>query len=176
VFWVGTLFLAIAVIAVSGMPSLAYSRWAWVAVVQRLLLSRISRATQKTMRKTKFLVKVVHGARAAEYVQRSDRNPVQTTLKRNLALAIARWTGEDVVSCLGNSRRNQSSCRSTSASRTTVPVESGPGNNCFPATSCSLRDYVNITETARHTNSLDIEAKWWRNHEYRDHLEAAAKR
>src|SRR5438105_3000406 len=74
------------------MPSLAYSKWAWVAVVQRLLLSRTSRATQKTIRKTKFLVKLVV-LRSAECVQRSDRNPVHTMLKRNVALAIARWIG-----------------------------------------------------------------------------------
>jgi drug/metabolite transporter (DMT)-like permease len=39
VFWVGTLFLAIVVIAVSGMPSLAYSRRAWVAVAEQGVLA-----------------------------------------------------------------------------------------------------------------------------------------
>ena len=56
------------------------------------------------MKNTKFLVKVIRGTRAAEYVQRIDRSPVQTTLKRNLALAMGRLTAEDVVSSLGNSR------------------------------------------------------------------------
>jgi hypothetical protein len=61
-------------------------------------------ATQETMQNTKFLVKVVRGTRAAEYVQRIDRSPVQTTLKRNLALAMGKLTAEDVVNSLGNSR------------------------------------------------------------------------
>jgi hypothetical protein len=56
------------------------------------------------MKNTKFLVKLVRGTRAAEYVQRIDRSPVQTTLKRNLALAMGRFTAEDVVNSLGNSR------------------------------------------------------------------------
>src|SRR5207245_6570216 len=49
-------------------------------------------ATQETMKNTKFVVKVVRGTRVAEYVQRIDRSPVQTTLKRNLALAIWHWS------------------------------------------------------------------------------------
>ena len=57
------------------------------------------------MKNTKFLVKVIRGARAAEYVQRIDRSPIQTTIKRNLALVMGRLTAEDVVSSLGNSRR-----------------------------------------------------------------------
>jgi len=56
------------------------------------------------MKNTKFLVRVIRGTRAAEYVQRIDRSPVQTTLKRNLALAMGRLTAKDVVSSLGNSR------------------------------------------------------------------------
>jgi hypothetical protein len=62
------------------------------------------RATQETMKNTKFLVKVIRGNRAAEYVQRIDRSPVQTTLKRNLALVMGKLTAEDVVNSLGNSR------------------------------------------------------------------------
>ena len=46
---------------------------------------------------TKFLVKVVRGTRAAEYVQRIDRNPIQTTMKRNLALVMGKLTAEEVV-------------------------------------------------------------------------------
>ena len=34
------------------------------------------------MKSTKFLVKVIRGARAAEYVQRIDRSPIQTTIKQ----------------------------------------------------------------------------------------------
>ena len=59
-------------------------------------------ATQETMKNTKFLVKVVRGTRAPEYVERID--PVQTTLKRNLALAMGKLTAEDVVNSLLNSR------------------------------------------------------------------------
>ncbi len=56
------------------------------------------------MTSTKFVVKVSRGTRAAEYVQRIDRSPVQTTLKRNLALVMGKLTAEDVVKSLGNSR------------------------------------------------------------------------
>ena len=56
------------------------------------------------MKNTKFLVKMVRGTRAAEYVQRIDRSAVETTVKRNLALAMGRLTAEDVVSSLANSR------------------------------------------------------------------------
>ncbi len=72
--------------------------------VQRLLLSRTFQARQEIMKNTKFLVKVVRGTRAAEYVERIDRSPVQTTLKRNLALAMGKLTAEDVANSLGNSR------------------------------------------------------------------------
>jgi hypothetical protein len=56
------------------------------------------------MKNTKFLVKVVRGTRAAEYVQRIDRNPIQTTMKRNLALVMGKLTAEEVVISLGSSR------------------------------------------------------------------------
>ena len=56
------------------------------------------------MKNTKFVVKVVRGTRAAEYVRRIDPGPVQTTLKRNLALVMGKLTAEDVVNSLGNSR------------------------------------------------------------------------
>jgi hypothetical protein len=56
------------------------------------------------MKNTKFLVKLIRGTRAAEYVERIDQSPVQTTLKRNLALAMGKFTAEDVVKSLGNSR------------------------------------------------------------------------
>jgi len=56
------------------------------------------------MKNTKFVVKMVRGTRVAEYVQRIDRSPIQTTLKRNLALLMGKLTAEDVVNSLGNSR------------------------------------------------------------------------
>ena len=56
------------------------------------------------MKNSKFMVKVIRGTRAAEYVQRIDRIPVATTLKRNQALVMGKLTAEDVVNSLGNSR------------------------------------------------------------------------
>ena len=56
------------------------------------------------MKNTKFLVKVVRGTRAAEYVERIDRSPVKTTLKRELALIMGKLTAEDVANSLGNSQ------------------------------------------------------------------------
>jgi hypothetical protein len=56
------------------------------------------------MKNTRFVVKVVRGTRPAEYVQRIDRSPVQTTLKRNLALVMGKLTAADVVNSLENSR------------------------------------------------------------------------
>jgi hypothetical protein len=56
------------------------------------------------MKSTKFVVKVNRATRAAEYVQRTDRKPFQTTLKRNLALVMGKFTAEDVAKSLENSR------------------------------------------------------------------------
>jgi hypothetical protein len=59
------------------------------------------------MKNTKFLVKVNRGgARATEYVQRIDRSPIQTTTNRKLALAMGRFTAEDAVKSMQNSRCN----------------------------------------------------------------------
>ncbi len=56
------------------------------------------------MKNTKFLVRVVRGTRAAQYVERIDRSPVKTTLKRDLALIMGKLTAEDIANSLGNSR------------------------------------------------------------------------
>ena len=57
------------------------------------------------MKNTKFLVKVNRGgARAAEYVLRIDRTPIQTTTNKKLALAMGRFTAEDAVKFMSNSR------------------------------------------------------------------------
>ncbi|HEV8524424.1 MAG TPA: hypothetical protein VGQ71_07985 [Terriglobales bacterium] len=57
------------------------------------------------MKKTKFVVKVNRGGtRGAEYVQGIDRKPIQTTLQRNLALVMGKFTAQDVVKSLGKSR------------------------------------------------------------------------
>ena len=59
------------------------------------------------MKNTKFVVKVNRGGtRGAEYLQRIDRKPVQTTLQRNLALLMGKFTAQDVVKSLGKSRWN----------------------------------------------------------------------
>ena len=57
------------------------------------------------MKTTKFVVKVNRsGSRACEYVQRIDRTPIQTTTNRKLALAMGRFTAEDAIKSLQNSR------------------------------------------------------------------------
>jgi len=54
---------------------------------------------------TKFIVKVNRrGTRGAEYVQRIDRKPIQTTLQRNLALVMGKFTAQDVIESLAKSR------------------------------------------------------------------------
>ena len=61
--------------------------------------------SEKTMKNTKFLVKVSpRGTRAPEYVQRIDRTPIQTTTNRKLALIMGRFTAEDAVKSIQTSR------------------------------------------------------------------------
>jgi hypothetical protein len=56
---------------------------------------------------TKFVVKVNRGGpHATEYVQRIDRTPIQTTTNRKLALVMGRFTAEDAVKSIQNSRRS----------------------------------------------------------------------
>jgi len=58
------------------------------------------------MKNTKFIVKVDRGGtHAAEYVQRIDRTPVKMTLNRKLALVMGKFTAEDAVKSIQNSRR-----------------------------------------------------------------------
>jgi hypothetical protein len=56
------------------------------------------------MKNIKFLVKVNRGARAPEYVQRVDSTPLQLTANRKLALLMGRFTAEDAIKSLQNSR------------------------------------------------------------------------
>jgi hypothetical protein len=57
------------------------------------------------MTKIKFVVRVSHGdTRAPAYVQRIDRTPVQMTTNRKLALMMGRFTAEDAVKSIQNSR------------------------------------------------------------------------
>ncbi|HMH08301.1 MAG TPA: hypothetical protein VK513_15150 [Terriglobales bacterium] len=59
------------------------------------------------MKNTKFIVKVDRGGtRAPEYVQRIDLTPIQTTPNRKLALIMGRFTAEDAVKSIQNSRCN----------------------------------------------------------------------
>ena len=59
----------------------------------------------KDYENTKFVVKVSRGGtHAPEYVQRIDRTPIQTTTNRKLALVMGRFTAEDAVKSLQNSR------------------------------------------------------------------------
>ena len=57
------------------------------------------------MKNIKFLVKVIRGgARAPQYVQRVDSSPIQMTTIRKLAQVMGRFTAEDAVKSLQNSR------------------------------------------------------------------------
>lgn len=57
------------------------------------------------MKTTKFLVKLNRGGtRVTEYVRRIDLTPIQTTSNRKLALVMGRFTAEDAIKSLENSR------------------------------------------------------------------------
>jgi hypothetical protein len=58
------------------------------------------------MKIIKFLVKVNRGgSREPQYVQRADSTPIQMTTSRQRALVMGRFTAEDAVKSLQNSRR-----------------------------------------------------------------------
>jgi hypothetical protein len=57
------------------------------------------------MKNTKFVVRVNRGGtHVPEYVQRIDRSPIQTTPNRKQALVMGRFTAEDAVKSIQNSR------------------------------------------------------------------------
>jgi len=57
------------------------------------------------MKNIKFVVKVNRGgARAPQYVQRVDSTPMHMTTDRKLALVMGRFTAEDAIKSLQNSR------------------------------------------------------------------------
>jgi len=56
------------------------------------------------MNHIKFVVKVNRGTRAAEYVQRVDPSPIHMTTNRKLALVMGKFTAEDAIKSLQNSR------------------------------------------------------------------------
>jgi hypothetical protein len=58
------------------------------------------------MKNTKFIVKIDRGGtHAPEYVQRIDLTPIQTTPNRKMALIMGKFTAEDAVKSIQNSRR-----------------------------------------------------------------------
>jgi hypothetical protein len=66
---------------------------------------RIMKTARKLLKNTKFVVKVNRGStRATEYVQRVDLTPIRMTSNRKLALVMGRFTAEDAVKSLQNSR------------------------------------------------------------------------
>jgi len=57
------------------------------------------------MKNIKFVVKVNRGGtRAPAYVQRVDPTPIHMTTNRKLALLMGRFTAEDAIKTLQNSR------------------------------------------------------------------------
>jgi hypothetical protein len=59
------------------------------------------------MKNIKFVVRVNRvGTHAAEYVKRIDRTPIPMTAHRALALVMVRFTAEDTVKSIQNSRRS----------------------------------------------------------------------
>jgi hypothetical protein len=57
------------------------------------------------MKNTKFVVKVSRkGVLVPQYVQRINVSPIQTTPNRKLALVMGRFTAEDAVTSIQNSR------------------------------------------------------------------------
>jgi len=57
------------------------------------------------MKNIKFDVKVNRGSRAPEYVQRVDPGPIHLTTNRKLALLMGKYTAEDAIKLLQDSRR-----------------------------------------------------------------------
>jgi hypothetical protein len=57
------------------------------------------------MKNIKFVVKVNRGGtRTPEYVERIDRTPIRMTTQRRLALIMGRFTAEDAVKSIQNSK------------------------------------------------------------------------
>ncbi len=56
------------------------------------------------MKNIKFVVKVTRGGRAPQYIQRMDSTPIHLTTNRKLALLMGKFTAEDAMKSLQNSR------------------------------------------------------------------------
>jgi hypothetical protein len=60
----------------------------------------------RTVNNIKFVVKLKRaGTHAPEFVQRIDLTPIQTTTNRKMALVMGRFTAEDIIKSLQNTRR-----------------------------------------------------------------------
>jgi len=69
--------------------------------------SAYNKNSEKTMKTTKFVVKVNRGGiHKPKYVQRIDRTPIQMTSDRKLALIMGRLTAEDAVKSIQTLRCN----------------------------------------------------------------------
>ena len=67
----------------------------------------ISEMFRDKMTKKQFIVKVNRsGACSSEYVRRIDRTPIQTTSDPKLALVMGRFTAEDAIKSIRDSRCN----------------------------------------------------------------------
>ena len=67
--------------------------------------SFLSQRIGEFMKNIKFVVRVSRGAaRAPAYVQRIDPIPVQMTTNRKLALMMGKFTAEDAIKSLQNSK------------------------------------------------------------------------
>lgn len=56
------------------------------------------------MNNIKFVVKVNRGSRVPQYIQRVDSVPIHLTTNRKLALLMGKFTAEDAIKSLQNSR------------------------------------------------------------------------
>ena len=70
-----------------------------------VIVCAITGRAGELMKDKQFVVKVNRGGtRAAEYVRRIDRTPIQTTTNRKLALVMGKFTAEDAAKSIRNSR------------------------------------------------------------------------
>jgi hypothetical protein len=83
----------------------------WQALYSGSVLKEMNRCLvhvspeRQEMKNIKFVVKVNRrGTRAAEYVQRLEPTPIHVTTNRKLALLMGRFTAEDAIKSLQNSR------------------------------------------------------------------------
>jgi hypothetical protein len=79
----------------------------WEAANFAFLLFVISTEREKIMKNIRFVVRVNRGGTCSpQYVERIDRTPIRMTTHRRLALTMGRFTAEDAVKSIQNSRCN----------------------------------------------------------------------